>query len=158
MPRTYAMQLCHAADGSCRRPNEALQSEELRSMAPHTQYGLEELNVPSFIAQKRVNKTTGEIRCRIALGKCCYNKETKKRYISGQKVVGIVEKSQAFGRILFKEEFLEQYPQLRAVTVWRLDNGKYVYTKERIEPEAYQSAYKQPGRPRYKPNPTQAPQ
>lgn len=114
------------------------------------EFGLEELKVPSFIAQKR-KRPNGEIRCAIAIGRCVYDKETGKRRIEGQKVVGVIENSQEFGRIIFKDNFLEQYPQLRNVTVLRKEDSKYVYLKAKIEDEAYDSAYFTPGSKRYDP-------
>lgn len=119
------------------------------------EYGLDKLKVPSFIAQKRT-KPSGEIRCAISLGRCVYNKETGKRVIVGQKVVGVVEGSKEFGRILFKDSFIEQYPQLRDVTVLRKANGQYVYIKAKIEEEAYDTAYLKPGQKRYDPQQTVA--
>lgn len=114
------------------------------------EYSLDKLKIPSLIAQKRT-RPTGELRCAIAIGKCVYNKETGKRSIVGQKVVGVVEGNQEFGRILFKNQFIEQYPQLRDVTVLRKANGQYAYIKAKIEDEAYDNTCLKPGPKRYDP-------
>ena len=73
------------------------------------EYCLDDFKLPSFIAQRRV-RANGVVKCNIALGRCVYNKETKKRSIVDQKVVGVVEDNKEFGRIVFKEAFLEEYP------------------------------------------------
>lgn len=120
------------------------------------EFGLDELKVPAFIAQKR-RRPSGEIRCAISLGRCVYIKETRKRRIVDQKVVGVVENCQEFGRIIFKDEFLDQYPQLRDVTVLRKESGKYVYIKAKLDEEAYDTAYLKNGPKRYNPKAEAAP-
>lgn len=115
------------------------------------EYCLDDFKLPSFIAQRRV-RANGVVKCNIALGRCVYNKETKKRSIVDQKVVGVVEDNKEFGRIVFKEAFLEEYPVLRDLTVFRNECGKYTVVKAKVQRKSYQSTYLKTGPKRYNPN------
>ena len=115
------------------------------------EYCLDDFKLPSFIAQRRV-RANGVVKCNISLGRCVYNKETKRRSIVDQKVVGVVEDNKEFGRIVFKEAFLEEYPVLRDLTVFRNECGKYTVVKAKVQRKSYQSTYLKTGPKRYNPN------
>ena len=112
------------------------------------EFGTEELNIPSLTA-KRVKQADGSVRVMIAVTPVKWDKELKRPRIVSSKNVGVVANNQEFGPIIFREEFLQQYPQLRAVTVLRKESRQYVYLKTPLKPETV--GYHKSGRKRYNP-------
>lgn len=112
------------------------------------EFGTEELNIPSLTA-KRVKQADGSVRVMIAVTPVKWDKELKRPYVTSSKNVGVVANNKEFGPIVFRDEFLQQYPQLRAVTVLRKESRQYVYLKTPLKPETV--GYHKSGRKRYNP-------
>ena len=112
------------------------------------EFSTEELNIPSLTA-KRVKQSDGGVRVMIAVTPVKWDKELKRPRVTSSKNVGVVANNQEFGPIVFKEEFLQQYPQLRTVTVLRKESRQYVYIKTPLETDTI--GYHKIGRRRYHP-------
>ena len=126
-------------------------------MARVREFSLEDLGIPN-LAVKRHKLANGTIRCYVIETKTVWDHANKRAKPAYTKSVGVVENNSEFGRIIFKEEFLERYPQLREVTVLRKENYKYVYRKGSIQPSVDQApgttapvGYLKPGLKRYAP-------
>ena len=80
---------------------------------------LEELGVPSLLIRTRYRSDHS----------AHYSVNTYDNFslgsapVSNLKSVGMIENDEPSGRILFKKEFIAQYPQLQDVTVYRLGPG-----------------------------------
>ena len=107
-------------------------------MARVREFSLEDLGIPN-LAVKRHKLANGTIRCYVIETKTVWDSANKRAKPAYTKSVGVVENNSEFGRIIFKEEFLERYPQLREVTVLRKENYKYVYRKGSIHPNVDQA-------------------
>ena len=114
------------------------------------EFGTEALNIPSLTA-KRVKQADGSVRVMIAVTPVKWDKELKRPYVTSSKNVGVVANNKEFGPIVFRDEFLKQYPQLRKVTVLRKESRKYVYIKTPFKPDADTVGYHKTGRKRYSP-------
>lgn len=112
------------------------------------EFSTEELNIPSLTA-KRVKQADGSVRVMIAVTPVKWDKELKRPRVISSKNVGVVADNKEFGPIVFREEFLQHYPQLRAVTVLRKESHQYVYLKTPLQPETV--GYHKSGRKRYNP-------
>ena len=58
-----------------------------------------------------------------------WDTKKKRSKVIARETVGRIENGQAFGRIAFKEDFIERYPILREVTVMRIGRYEYGYVK-----------------------------
>ena len=112
--------------------------------------GTEELNIPSLSA-RRTKLADGSLRVLILVCKSKWNKELKQPRVISSQNVGVVADNKEFGPIVFKEAFLQQYPQLRDVTVLRKESHKYVYIKTPLKLDAHTVGYHKVGRQRYEP-------
>ena len=123
-------------------------------MARVREFGLEDLRIPN-LAVKRHKLANGTIRCYVIETKTVWDSANKRAKPAYTKSVGVVENNSEFGRILFKDEFLERYPQLREVTVLRKESHQYVYRKEPPKTNDKTVGFHKPGKKRFKPANTQ---
>lgn len=114
----------------------------------------EELNIPSLTA-KRVKQADGSVRVMIAVTPVNWDKDLKRPRVTSSKNVGVVTNNKEFGPIVFRDEFLKQYPQLREVTVLCKESRKYVYIKILFKLDADTIGYHKTGRKRYSPLPAE---
>lgn len=63
------------------------------------------------------------------------------------RVVGRIEKDQAVGRIAFSESFIQEYPQLKNLTVYRRDNRNFVVIEQPYDGPSFEEMKKKRGRP-----------
>lgn len=118
-------------------------------MAQLREFGLDQLGIPC-LAAKRHKLPSGKTRCYITETKTEWDPDNKRPRPAYSKSVGVVENNAEFGRIIFKDEFLERYPQVRDVTVIRKQGHQYVYVKKPFA-QADAVGYHQPGVKRYSP-------
>lgn len=77
---------------------------------------LEQLGIPSLLIRTRCRSDgTGHYSVNTY-----DNFSTGAAPVSNVRAVGKIENDEPVGRILFKQEFIEEYPQLKKVTVYRL--------------------------------------
>ena len=113
-----------------------------------------ELGIPS-LSVKRAKLPNGGFRASVTVTKAVWDKEKKRPATGPSRNVGVVANDQEYGPIIFKESFLNEFPQLRQVTVLRKEGRKYVYIKTPLKVEAEMVGYHKRGRKRYEP-PTQS--
>ncbi|HIV55639.1 MAG TPA: hypothetical protein H9898_07620 [Candidatus Anaerobiospirillum stercoravium] len=122
-------------------------------MARVREFGLEELGIPN-LAVKRHKLANGTIRCYVLETKTVWDPANKRAKPAYTKSVGVIENNSEFGRIIFKDEFLERYPQLREVTVLRKESYQYVYRKEAPKTNDQTVGFHKPGKKRFNPDHT----
>lgn len=91
------------------------------------------LNLPKLSAQ-RVKRSDSSYSCSL---RC---PDAENRLVT----VGHVRDKQEFGPIDFKHDFLEQYPQLKEITVVRKEDRSLVYLTEAAAPTKDQATKAQP--------------
>lgn len=109
-----------------------------------------ELGIPS-LSVKRTKLPNGGFRAIVTVTKAVWDKEKKRPATGPSRNVGVVANDQEFGPIVFKESFLNEFPQLRKVTVLRKEGRKYVYIKTPLTVDDKTIGYHQRGRKRYEP-------
>ena len=115
------------------------------------EHSLESLGIPCLAARRIPLKSGNGIRCYIVAGKTVWDPIKKRPKPESSKSVGIVENNAEFGRIVFKDWFLEQYPHLRDVTVIRKNTHEYVYLKVPPKNDTQAVGYLKRGKKRFTP-------
>lgn len=90
-------------------------------------YNYAELGLPSFRIQKNHTKRRGT-EYLVLMSNYTYLKDDQE-ICQASKIVGQVAHGQEFGPIEFRPEVLENYPQLKDITVYRQPGRMFVYTK-----------------------------
>ena len=90
-------------------------------------YNYAELGLPSFRIQKNHTKRRGT-EYLVLMSNYTYLRDGQE-ICQASKIVGQVAHGQEFGPIEFRPEVLENYPQLKDITVYRQPGRMFVYTK-----------------------------
>ncbi len=109
------------------------------------EHDLAQLHLPSLTAQRRVLKD-GTVRYVVLTCSTVWDDYKHRAVITHTKAVGVVEDDRAFGRVLFKADFLQEFPQLKEVTVLRKADRHYVYVQRPLTSSDYHHMYHQRGR------------
>lgn len=91
------------------------------------EHPLSELSLPALVLQRRELKKTKRTYYAVSF-KSKVEQDGQIRSVTSRPV-GEVENDQRTGRIVFNDEALQQYPQLKDVTVYRKGNSDYVFVK-----------------------------
>lgn len=97
-----------------------------------------ELGLPSFRIQKNHTKRRGT-EYLVLMSNYTY-RQGDKEICQTSKIVGQVAHGQEFGPIEFRPEVLENYPQLKDITVYRQPGRMFVYTKNTAKADEAQQS------------------
>ena len=97
------------------------------------EHPLSELSLPAIVLQKRTLKKTNRTYYAVCF-KSKVEQDGQIRTVTSRPL-GEVENDQQIGRIVFNDEALQQYPQLKEVTVYRKGHNDYVFVKHNEDAE-----------------------
>ena len=97
-------------------------------MARKIHTNIRELGIPSLTTFVH-RLANGVARSMVTTTVHMWDTQKKRSKVIARETVGRIENGEPFGRIAFKEAFLERYPILRQVTVMRLNSYEYGYIK-----------------------------
>lgn len=75
------------------------------------------------------------------------NPKTNFLELKNRKVVGRIENDLEYGRVIFKEQFIEEYPQLKNLTVYRQSMHNFVVVEQPYDGPSYKEVRRKVGRP-----------
>ena len=79
-----------------------------------------ELGIPS-LSVKRTKLPNGGFRASVTVTKAVWDKEKKRPATGPSRNVGVVANDQEYGPIVFKESFLNEFPQIRSSAIINAD-------------------------------------
>ena len=97
------------------------------------EHPLSELSLPAIVLQKRTLKKANRTYYAVCF-KSKVEQDGQIRTVTSRPL-GEVENDQQIGRIVFNDEALQQYPQLKEVTVYRKGHNDYVFVKHNEDAE-----------------------
>lgn len=135
------------------KPEEEDLQQGLTTTEEEQEYSLKQYALPVLMAGKYVNKSNPSKNYYfISVEIFKKSKLQNSYYPDGRAIVGRIEGNQKLGRVAFRADFIEKYPQLKDITVVRKEIGLFVVVNKPYDGLSFESMLGQRGRPRKKAN------